>query len=66
MRLVYHNVADKLIHFACNTLLDGTVQRCLDVGTRSQQASLGHAAEKWSNSCITARGQQISLVQAKV
>lgn len=54
MRLVYLSrfAGRELMHFACGTLLDGTVQRCLDVGTRSQQASLGNAAEKWISSCI--------------
>lgn len=46
------------MHFACGTLLDGTVQRCLDVGTPSQQASLGNAAEKWSTSCIAAQASK--------
>lgn len=47
-----HNMTDDLMRSACGTFLTGTVQRCLEVGTRSQQASLGNAAEKWISSCI--------------
>lgn len=46
------------MHLACGTLIDGAVQMCLDVGTHSQQASLGDAAGKWITSCITVQASK--------